>query len=168
MRAAATLAQVVQCHCGHTMTPNVARRQLYCSRGVVTPGHGRYVASEANLVPALKAEAARLRVPYEAAELAQTAASRGEAIAARLDRPNELYMAGDIDRAKYDAEKSRAQRDMEAIDAEAAIVVLPAAVDWQWPPGRLNEVLRSLWARVVLDDVMRVARVDWHVPAWRA
>ena len=83
IRAAAVLSQLVRCHCGHTMTPNTHRRQLYCSRGTVVPGHGRYTVQEAPVLAWAKDEAARLAVPHDAVGLTADTARRR----AGADRP---------------------------------------------------------------------------------
>lgn len=164
----ALLAQLVECpFCGRTLTPNQQRGQLYCANGAREKAkHDRYVVREADILPFVKAEAARLRFPADAVERDGTEPRR-DAIDSRLARAHELYIAGDIDRAKYDAEKVRAEAELAALDARDAVASLPPAVDWSWPADKLNAVLRSLFSRIHLDDSMRPVRAEWLVPEWK-
>ena len=63
----ALLSQLIRCHCGQTMTPNVKRGQLYCYQGnragVAT--HGRAHVREVDILPWIKAEAAESQPPAE-------------------------------------------------------------------------------------------------------
>ena len=135
------LAQLLTCHCGHVLTPEPARKGYRCTNGNRTgrESHGPMWVSEGALLPALQAEAAHLRIPADAVKVAETGGRR-EAIRARLARYAELYAEGTIDRERYDAEKTRANRDSAALDAEARALDIPADVDWTWPHETLNIV----------------------------
>ena len=163
----AVLAQLLVCHCGHVMTPN-GRRDYRCPRGnrLGREAHGPLWTSERDVLPWVKAEAARLRTP-ERVEVEAQGQGRREAIAARLARANELYIGGDIDRARFDAEKARAGADLDALGAEQAIVAVPA-LDWSWPPEAINAVLRAIWTRVEMGPDLLPVRAEWTVPEWRA
>ena len=166
------LAQLLLCHCKHVLTPEPARRSYRCARGnrAGRDAHGASWVSETALLPWLKAEAARLRVPGDSVLLAEAAKGRSEAIRGRLERATELYLAGDpnMDRARYDAEKKSAGGALAALEAEASVVDLPGTVDWSWPPEHLNAVLRAIWQYVELDSDMRPIWAEWTVPEWRA
>jgi len=171
IRATALLSQLVRCHCGHTMTPNTHRGQLYCSHGPITPGHGRYVVQEAALLPWLKAEAARLRTP-DAVELAERSEARREALEARRQRIIDNYEDGKygdglIGRQRRDAKIAEVNDDLGRLDAAQRVVAIPT-LDWTWPPPTINEVLRSMWEYVQLDVQLRPVRAEWAVPEWRA
>lgn len=167
----AILAQLLRCPapgCGVMLTPNAKRGQYYCRLGPRdTATHPRYTVTERLILPWVKAEAARLRVPYGEGELDGIGARR-DAIAERLGRANELYIEGAIDRAKLDAAKARAARDTAALEATEALVTIPEALDWSWAPARINEVLRSMWRHVELDAGMTPVRAEWVLPGWRA
>ena len=162
----APLAGLLRCHCGMTLTPNLERGQYYCARGTRDGAavHGKTIATTKIIMPWIEAEAGRLRTPER---VSLGVEDRGEAIAARLDRAHELYIAGDIDRPRYDAEKARATADLAALDAAQAIMDVPA-IDWSWPPAELNAVLRALWSEIRLDDRMAPVEAVWTVPEWRA
>lgn len=164
------LAQLLRCNCGHTLTPEPSRHAYRCTRGnrAGRAIHGAHWVSEKALLPFLMSEASRLRLPADTVLVADAAAGRREAVRGRLQRAHELYIAGDVDRGRYDAEKARAERDLADVEAEASVVDLPAAVDWTWPPEQLNAVLRSLWTHVQLDESMQPISADWRVVEWRA
>jgi DNA invertase Pin-like site-specific DNA recombinase len=167
--ASAMFAQLLRCpFCSRMLTPNVHRGQYYCANGPRDRDrHPRYAVREADLLPALMAEADKLEIPAEAVALEGIEAKQ-DAIAARLDRAHELFIAGDIDRARYDAEKVRAKADLGALDGQSAVAGLPDTVDWNNPPEIINAQLRALWHHVELDDQLRpipgavVWKVDWH------
>jgi DNA invertase Pin-like site-specific DNA recombinase len=169
IRASAILSQIVRCHCGHTMTPNTHRRQLYCSRGHVESGHGRYTVQEKDLIPWIQAEAARLQVPADAVERASTD-DRREAVMARLARYAELYAEGGdtgISRERYDAEKARASAEIADLEDEVIHSAIPQEIDWSKSPASVNAVLRSMWRFVQLDADMRPVAAEWVKPEWR-
>jgi len=165
IKASATLSQLVRCHCGHVMTPNTHRRQLYCSRGHVTPDHGRYVVSEAGLMPWVREEASRLRTP--ASIDLGAADGRRDAIEAKRVRVIESYMDGLIDKAGRDAKLTEVAVELSKLDAQARIVEVPT-IDWSWPAADLNAVLRAVFNEIQLSADMRPTTAIWNVPEWRA
>lgn len=167
----ALLSKLIRCHCGSTMTPRLSGglyRSYYCARGAISDraAHPRVDISERKLLPFVRAEANRLRPPEKVMTSEESAGARA-AIQGRLDRAHELYIAGDIDKARYEAEKARHVADLEAIDAQAQAVDWPA-LDWSWPEAELGAVLRLIFARIELDDQMRPIRAIWRVPEFRA
>ena len=56
--------------CGGTLTPNAARGQYYCHRSRTHTGHGKAAIKEAKLLPWVREQAARLRIPVEMVTLA--------------------------------------------------------------------------------------------------
>jgi hypothetical protein len=166
----APLAGLLRCgRCGHfPMTPNLKAGQYYCWRGhrAGTAAHGLTIARVAKLMPWVQAEAARLRTP-ERVQIEAEDVSRREAIAARLERAHELYIAGDVSRERYEAEKARITADLEALESAEEIVAVPP-LDWSWPPAQVNSVLRALWSEIRLDADMRPVEAVWRVPDWRA
>ncbi len=165
--ASAILSQVIRCHCGHTMTPNVHRRQLFCSYGHITADHGRKTVQEQALLPWMREEAARLRAPSRVVRTRSAAAV--PALEAKRERIVESYLDGIIDRATRDARLAvvAADLDREAAKARALDMVVPH-IDWAWPPAKLNAVLRALWGHVQLDERMQPVSAAWLVPQWRA
>ena len=162
------LAQLLVCHCGHVLTPEAGRRGYRCSRGnrLGREAHGPCWVSEGAIMPWIRAEASRLRTP-ERVQMEAEDQSRREAIGARLARANELYIAGDIDRARFDAEKARGAEARAALDAAHLVADIPA-LDWTWPPAQINAVLRALWSEIRLDERMAPVEAVWTVPEWRA
>jgi hypothetical protein len=135
-------------------------------------------ASEARLMPWIQAEAARLRVidsatgeSVDAVRLAADHAAERAALAGRLERANELFVlgpkAGGWTRERRDAEAAAVAAEVDRLGAAEAVVTIPA-IDWTWPPERINTVLRALWQRVELDERMHPVEAFWRVPEWRA
>jgi hypothetical protein len=165
------LFRLLACSCGTVMTPATNRHgnpYYRCSHADVDPSHvGRYRILESKLMPALKAEAAHLRLPETVTTEGADEAERAK-LAAKRARIVDLYADGLIDKAK------RSRRIDAVQDAEAALArervtrSLPEAIDWDWAPELLNGVLRALWARVELGPDMTPVRFEWNVPEWRA
>jgi DNA invertase Pin-like site-specific DNA recombinase len=173
-------AQLLVCHCGHILTPEPGRRSYRCTVGNRNgrEAHGPMFASEARLMPWIQAEAARLRVidsatgeSVDAVRLAADHAAERAALAGRLERANELFVlgpkAGGWTRERRDAEAAAVAAEVDRLGAAEAVVTIPA-IDWTWPPERINTVLRALWQRVELDERMHPVEAFWRVPEWRA
>lgn len=164
------LAQLLVCHCGHVLTPEPARKAYRCTVGNRTgrEAHGLMYVSEREIMPWIREEAARLRVPGDVAEVAKRNAGRADAVRERLARYAEMYGEGSIKRERFDAEKTRATKDLAALSTQAAMMIVPQEIDWSWPTERIGTVLRSIWSCVRLDSTMRPVAAEWTVPEWRA
>ena len=173
------LFHLVRCHCGRTMsasrftTTGGTKDKKYvqvvyrCLAGRTTPGHGRLNVSESKLLPWVKDEAARLRVPFTHAE--QTAeTSRRRDLEARRRRVIDNYEDGVIDKSERDAKLLNIGDELEKIDAAEQLVELPSAVEWEAPAKEVNAVLRAMWDHVQLDLDMHPVEAVWRVPEWRS
>ena len=163
------LYQLITCHCGATLTPCDKRGpRLCCYRARVDTDHARpFGVANSKIMPALMAEAARLRAP-SAVEVAAAGTERREALSAKRSRIIDSYADGAIGKADRDARLRDVDEALERLDAETRIVDLPAEVDWTWPPRQLNAVLRAIWERVELGPDLLPVRFVWRVPEWRA
>lgn len=167
-RHASPLAQLVRCHCGGVMTPNTARRQLYCSRGTVTPGHGRYTVQAAPLLEWAKAEADRLRLPVDGIAAGDHEAERA-ALTERRERLAWIAADGLMSREQVAEEVARVDAALSDLGEPETVRDIPRAIDWdRWEPGRVNEALRALWRAVEVDPDMRPVRALWRRGEWRA
>jgi len=167
-RNSSVLAQLVRCHCGATMTPNTVRRQLYCSRGVTLgrQKHGRYVATEAYLLPWIKEEAARLAPNIDLVRIAEQNAARRDALEAQRERLGWAVTDGLLTRDQARAKAEAIDEELATLADREEVIEVPQ-VDWTWPPAELNAVLRSLFAYIELDRSMRPIRAEWRIPEWR-
>jgi DNA invertase Pin-like site-specific DNA recombinase len=165
IRASATLSQLIRCHCGHTMTPNTHRRQLYCSRGTIVPDHGRYVVQEAALLPWIREEASRLVTPDKVSLAASNEARRAE-LTEQRERLGWAVADGLLDRELAASRAAGIDGELAALEVAETIVTIPA-IDWSWPAAAVNAVLRAVWDHVELDEQMRPVRATWRVPEWR-
>ena len=166
--AHALLAQLLRCHCGHVMTPNRSRGQYYCPAGhrdgsVV---HGKITATEAAILPWIRAEVGRLRAP-EAVSLAADNAAQRDALAGRIERAHELYIAGAITRERHDAEAAAVTAGLDRLGDTETVAAVPA-IDWTWAPRDVNGVLRAILERVDLGADLRPVSAVWRVPEWRS
>jgi DNA invertase Pin-like site-specific DNA recombinase len=164
----AMFAQLLRCHCGRMLTPNRKRRSYYCSSGLLVKDHGRYYIAESALRPWIEAEAARLTIPGDVAEMRERDEHRRTALLAKRGRWIESYAEGLCDKATRDARLAAIVRELDRLEAADRLVEIPAAVDWSWPPEHVNAVLRALWAEVKLDTDLRPVSAEWVVPDWRA
>ena len=161
------LSQLVRCHCGATMTPNTVRRQLYCSRGVGDPSHGRYVASEVYLVPWIKDEAARLAPDVDAVQVGEQDAARRDALDVQRERLGWAVTDGLLTREQAKAKAAEIDAALAKLDDREEVIEIPE-IDWNAPPAKVNAVLRALWEYVQLDAGMRPIDAVWRVPEWRS
>jgi DNA invertase Pin-like site-specific DNA recombinase len=158
----AILARLLRCpFCDRMMTPNVARGQYYCPNGPKDrERHTRYAVREADVLPFVRAEAERFM--QRVGKPVAANASRRDAVTARLDRAHELFIAGDIDRPRYDAEKAKVTAEYDQLDAADEIAGVPALA-WDMPADRLNGILRTFFNFVELDGSLRPVRADWRM-----
>jgi DNA invertase Pin-like site-specific DNA recombinase len=169
------LFHLLRCACGRTMGasrflnggkyPYVVYR---CQGGRTDPQHGRLSVSEPKLLPWIKAEAARFRIPFEQVEIREQDESRRLELEARRQRVIDNYEDGLIDKAERDAKLLKIGDELVDLDAADRVLEVPAAIDWTWEPKAVNAVLRNLWEYVGLDEQMRPLRAVWRVPEWRA
>ena len=167
----ALFAQLLRCGspgCGRMLTPNLRRGGYYCSRGKLLPGHGRYWTSTSAIRPWIEAEAAHLRIPGDVAEMRERDEARRTALLAKRGRWIESYAEGLIGKSVRDAKLAAIVRELDHLEAADRLVEIPPAVDWTWPPERVDAVLRALWAEVTLDADLRPVSAEWVVPEWRA
>ena len=169
-RGTHTLTGLLTCHCGGpvTVTRQAGRVLCSCGRGIDDPGHSRPVyVSEAKLLPWVRAEAARLRLP-EAAELELAADdARRVALERKRERIIDSYTDGAIERPARDRRLAEVDAERDALAVRAVVVAVPA-LDWSWSPATLNGVLRSLFRTIQLGADLLPVRAEWLVPEWRA
>lgn len=167
VKSSAILSQLLLCHCGHVMTPNTHRKQYYCSHGHVTPGHGRYTASEAVLLPWVREEAGRLEVPWDEYQQAEQS-QRLRELDERRGRIVEAFIDGLMARDERDRRLQDVDEELERLNAAGQAVEVAQAIDFDLDPALVNAALRALWRSVQLDENLRPVSADWVVPAWRA
>lgn len=158
--------------CGATLTGRHLRSgnvAYECRRAAGIPDHGhpRSVA-EAAVLPFVRSEAARLRVPAAVKMGMDADAGAREALEERRRRVIDNFESILIDRAERDAKMLAIADELERLEATAQIVALPPAVDFDWPPAELGAVLRAVFEYVELDDQMQPVRAEWRVREWRA
>jgi DNA invertase Pin-like site-specific DNA recombinase len=172
-RAPFALYGLLRCHCGHVLTgsryqngpdPEYVSYKCHLSRTV--PGHGPGSVPEKRILPWVRDEVARLRVPDTVTMAVDNAAQRA-ALAGRLDRAHELYIAGAISRERHAAESAAVSAERDRLGDAETVVAVPA-IDWTWDPGQLNGVLRAILERVELGPDMRPVQAVWTVPEWRS
>lgn len=166
----AVLAQLLRCpFCAKMLTPNMHRGQYYCSNGPRDrEAHLRYAVREVDVLPWVKAEAARLRVPGDAVSLAARDDDRRAALIEQRRRLALSFGRGALNDADYEAEDGRLASEIADLDARGALVDIAQAVDWTKSPRIINEVLRAMWQYVQLGPDLRPISAEWLVPEWRA
>lgn len=163
---ARNLMKLLRCHCGQTMTPGGGARvpAYWCTRGQTVPGHGNpWSVAESKLLPWIKAEAARLRVPGDVLE------SDGPAFDDSADRAALDGMRTAIGEDAYalavaSLDRKRAERG----ERQRLVEEIPQAVDWTWPPETINNVLRTMFEVIELGPDLLPVKAVWNVPEWRA
>jgi DNA invertase Pin-like site-specific DNA recombinase len=160
--------RLLTCHCGHTLTPADRRYpRVLCYKARQDTAHLRpFGIGEARLLPALQAEAARLRPPAAIETPARDNVERA-ALSAKRDRVLDMYADGLLDKAERARRLAVIEDRLDALDAATEVLAVPAAIDWTWPPKAINSVLRAIWDRVELGPDLMPARFVWRVPEWR-
>ncbi len=169
------LFRLVRCHCGRQMTgaryrngPDPAYTVYRCIGGRTDVKHVRQSVSERKLLPWVKAEAARFRVPVDQVEMREQDEGRRLEMEARRGRVIQNFEDGLIDKGERDAKLLKIGDELARLDTTDRIVDVPAAIDWTWPPKTINLVLQALWDHVQLDLDMRPVSAKWMIPEWRS
>ncbi len=119
-------------------------------------------------MPALMAEAARLRVPVERVRLAEERRAELAVLDGRRARLVDALEAGTLTRVEVEPRLAAIEVERAALETVTRAVDVPQAVDWSWPSDALGAVLSSLWRRVTVDLSAGSTRAEWHRPEWRA
>jgi DNA invertase Pin-like site-specific DNA recombinase len=133
--------------------------------------HPRNV-SEAFILPWVQAETARLAVPAEDVKMAEDTSGERAALAGRLDRAHDLYIAGEITRERHDQEAAAVAAALDRLGNAVTIAAVPE-INWTtWPTAEINTFLRALWPDGIRlgPDLRPLAYPDsgrWSVPHWR-
>lgn len=171
------LFHLVRCHCGRMMsasrftTTGGTKTKRYtmvvyrCLAGRTTPGHGQLSVSEGKLLPWVKAEAARFRVPSRQVRVVERDESRRLALEARRQRVIDNYEDGLVDKAQRDAKLLTIGDELASLDAADRVLEVKP-IDWErWDPKDINAVLRTYWDHVELNEQMEPVRAEWRLPA---
>jgi DNA invertase Pin-like site-specific DNA recombinase len=161
------LARLLRCPtCGTALTgtrDRGGRRVRYsCRLGTSLP-HPRISVTEHLILPAIQAEADRLRVPRRVGMGGRDDAKRHD-LEQRRTRILDMYEAGHIDRADRDRRLASVADLQAQLDARRVVIDVPK-LDWSWPPRQVNNVLRSLFDHIDLDPATFQPLPDGY--AWR-
>jgi hypothetical protein len=162
------LMKLLRCHCGQTMTPG-GRLDLpgyWCTRGQLDAAHPRpFSISESKLLPLIRAEADRLRIPGELLE-SPGPEYDDSADRARLEAARDL-----IGEDAYLSALARLEAARGAHSERQAIVsAIPPRIDWERESvPDINASLRALWDHLQLGpDLLPLPDgYAWKVPEWR-
>jgi DNA invertase Pin-like site-specific DNA recombinase len=172
--SAFTLARLLSCPtCGKRLTgsrlklPQGGTRVRYACRFAESMAHPRVAVSEHLILPAIRAEVARLETPRE---VVQDAADLLAGLEAKRERVVDMYADGTIDKAERERRIAVIRAEVQRIDARRVVRAIPQ-VDWDGPPRELNAVLRALFDRIELEpDTFQPKPKGfiWTVPEWRS
>lgn len=165
----AIFAGLLRCHCGRTLTPNVARGQYYCSAGRDSGSaqHGKYSTTEAALKAALWSEVAR---QYRAGPKPIFKERNERAIIeleARRERVAAAMLDGLITPTKAKAETATIDEKLAKLTRQqgawTGMFAGDAVLDLNDPDvAAQNALLRRLWLRVDMDATM-APHVQWVI-----
>lgn len=160
------LAGLLRCYCGSIMTPGgpVAKPRYYCARSA-RGGHPLpHGISERRLLPWIKDEAARLRMPGDIVEYDgddyDDSADRHAMDGLRERIGEAAYVAGI---ANLDAKRAEHGEHVRVVEE------VPQAIEWATDPtAEVNAVLRAIFDHVQLGPDLLPVEAMWRVPQWRA
>ena len=128
-----------------------------CYRGRFDVAHPRpYSVTEAAILPCVKAEVGRLRVPDSVVETVGDDMAR-HGWMARRGRIIDNYEDGLIDKTERDRRLGQVADAIAALDTAERMVNVPA-LDWTWEPRAISTVLQAIWERVELGPDLIPAR----------
>jgi DNA invertase Pin-like site-specific DNA recombinase len=161
--------------CGQILSsmPRPGGRQIayYCRKAHNDRAHPRpYVVSERFLLPWIRAEVERLRLPVDAVQLGLEAGAERADLDAQRERLALGYARGGLKQDTYEAEDAAlAARLAELGDTEEAAAVSPIRPEeWDtWTPADLGSYIRAILRSVTLGPDMRPVSAVWRNPALR-
>jgi len=128
--------------------------------------------AEGKALPAIMEEIEHVNLGGDRAEEAAGNASRRDELVARLDRANELFIAGRINRERSDAEAAAVAVELDRLGDAVVVQDLGNLDDlWSWAPRDTNATLRAILERVVLGPDLRPLPFPegfvWRTPSLR-
>lgn len=170
-KVAFRFARLLRCPtCGTYLTGSTSKGQprYVCSNYAAMP-HERISISERQILPAIEAEAARLRVPGDTLDWAEGSADRHADLDAKRTRVIDMYAEGLItDKADRDRRLVAIEDERATIIDERVMTAIPNAINFDWPVQELNASLRAIWTQVDLDANLLPVSAEWRVPEWRS
>jgi hypothetical protein len=129
--------------------------------------HPRVSVTEHLILPAIRAEVDRLRLP-EAVEATTMDKAERVALEQRRARILDMFESGLIDKHDRERRLAAVTNGLSRLDAQRVMLAIPN-VDWTWTPRQLNRVLRAIFDGIQLDPItFKPIAFEWAVPAWRA
>jgi DNA invertase Pin-like site-specific DNA recombinase len=172
------LSRLLRCSCGTFLTGRNTRKykdgatiatyvSYQCYRGRHIDGHPRpYMVSERELMPWIRAEADRYRLP-EAVEIVDDASGRRDELEARRAHVTQLALVPGVDLPTVQAQLAEIDDRLASLEDEAVVQDV-GPIDWENTPSvALNGLLRAYWREVRLDDRMRPIEADWRIARMR-
>jgi hypothetical protein len=165
------LTGILRCHCGATMgqttthtAKNPAIARYRCPVGALDATHGQYVVSERFLMDAVKAEAAKLRLPRSVEQTVQKATGDAARLQTKRQRLTAAWVDLGIDDDEYQTRLAAIDAELAKTEAVAQVLAVPGEVPWDATPATVNEALRAMWSAIHLGPDMRVATFDRVLP----
>jgi DNA invertase Pin-like site-specific DNA recombinase len=169
-RASHELSGLLWCPCGGPMTVTRAPGGplAACGRGIDDPNHPRPIyVSQSKLLPWVRAEAARLRLP-EAVEIEVAADDRRrEQLDRKRDRIIDTYTDGAIGKPARDRRLAEVDAELDALEVRGQVITVPE-LDWSWPAETVNGILRLIFRSIKLGPDLLPVSAEWAVPEWRS
>ena len=147
------------------------RGQYYCANGPRDRAHHpRYTVRECDLLPWVKTEVARLRLPVDAVELATEHVAERADLTGQRERLALVFARGGLLEDVYTAEDTALEERIAALgDVDTIAPVSPIRPEeWDtWSTADLNVYLRSILRYVKLGPDMRPVEAPWRNPKLR-
>jgi hypothetical protein len=173
----AYLAGLLRCGspgCGRILTPDHAHLRTgtayYCARAkwIGTPAHGPGWVRESVILPIVRAEAERLRLPNPDVAMGQDdPGAKRDSLTERKRRLGMAFVDKLLEEDDYRAELDAIGREVEHLDA-AVEIIEGVHLNWSAPVADVNAALRALFEYVRLGPDMSIAKIEWRVPEWRS
>ena len=162
------LYRLLRCHCGTVMTGKTDRRRGHeaveyrCHRAATDPNHKKpYRVTEFEAVPWVIAQAERWNPPADTYTMEESAAAIG-ALEEKRAALGVAFSVGAFGTPDTAVAKATLRAKVAEVDAEIAAIPSSAVtvelerIDWRKAsPGTVNDVLRSLFEAVILDENLR-------------
>lgn len=164
------LFRLLRCHCGGVMTGSrdKAGAMYRCHKIDNIPDHGRYRVRESVVLPWIKAEAGRLRVPGRDLEHDAANDAERERLEAKRALVIDTYTDGAIGKPERDRRLADVDADLGKLDDEQRVEAIAQRINWSLDAATINTMLRALFEYIELGPDLVPVRAEWNVPEWRS
>lgn len=174
------LGRLLRCPCGGLMTGRKEMRttkygtygpyvSYQCFLGRSDLSHVRpYMVSERVILPWVRQETSRLRIPESIIVGDITTRAEREELEAQRALIGDALVLHAYNREQAAEKVAAIEAELDKLDARSRIEGLPPVVDWDASPQTLNTVLRAIFEHIQLGPDLRPVEASWRFSELRS